>query len=326
VTVRAVPRVRSRALRMVVTTARVALRVLTSRADVYHFHDPELIPVGLLLKLLGRRVIYDSHEDMPRAIESKPYIAGWLRRTIGRAFELVENWAARRFDAVVGATEHIASRFAKIGARAVEVSNYPELTDFPPPQGWTAKEDAVCFVGGINRIRGILEMIDAAELAGVRLILAGRFEPEALRAEAMTRPGWRWVEALGVVSRAETVEVMRRSFAGLVLYHPEPNHIDAQPNKLFEYMAAGLPVIASDFPLWRRLVQEADIGLVADPLDPAQIAAAIVELRADLERARDMGARGRRAVEETYNWTSQYKKLRALYVAVCNGTRTEGNA
>jgi glycosyltransferase involved in cell wall biosynthesis len=303
----------------------VALKVVRQRADIYHFHDPELLPVGILLKLLGRRVIYDSHEDMPRAIHSKPYLARVLRTSIGRVFELFENWCARRFDAVVVVTEELAARFTAVGARSVDVANYPLLSDFPlPPEGWD-KENAVCFVGGITRIRGILEIIDAADLAGVRLILAGEFNSAELHAEAKALPGWKCVEELGVVSRAETVQVMRRSFAGLVLYYPEPNHLGAQPNKLFEYMAAGLPVIASDFPRWRRIVENAGFGVVVDPYDRVRIAEEIRKLRDDPERAREMGARGRRAVEEIYNWMSQYKKLRVLYADIA-GLRTEGTA
>jgi glycosyltransferase involved in cell wall biosynthesis len=326
VKIRAVPVVRSRPLRMLLTTARVALRVLRLRADVYHFHDPELLPVGVLLKLLGRRVIYDSHEDMPRAIQSKPYLAKGLRNSLGRVYEIVENWCVRRLDAVVAATGQIAERFAGVGARAVEVTNYPQLDDFPPPPTGWQKENAACFVGGITRIRGILEIIDAAELAEVRLILAGKFASEALRAEAMARPGWKWVEELGVVSRAETVEVMRRSFVGLVLYYPEPNHLTAQPNKLFEYMAAGLPVIASDFPMWRQIVQTAGFGVVVDPHDPPRIAEELRKLRDDPERAREAGTRGRRAVEEIYNWMPEYKKLRALYANIAGPARTEATA
>ena len=320
VALRTVPRLRGRAARMIVTTTRVAVRVLRSPAEVYHFHDAELLPVGVLLKLLGRRVVYDSHEDLPRAILSKPYVAPPLRRVVGRSFELFENWCARRFDAVVGATEHIASRFRAAGARAVVVANYPQLSEYPPPPPWGKKEDAVCFVGGITRIRGIVEMIDAAEIAGVRLILAGAFSSESLRSEAASRPGWRHVEELGVISRAATVEVMRRSVAGLVLYHPEPNHIDAGPNKLFEYMAAGLPVIASDFPRWRRLVTGRRVGLVVDPLDPHAIAGAIETFRRDPARAQEAGRRGRRAVESTYTWASQYQTLKTLYASL---TKTE---
>jgi glycosyltransferase involved in cell wall biosynthesis len=326
VKIRAVPPVKSRALRMLLTTTRVALKVLRTRAEAYHFHDPELLPVGVLLKLLRRRVIYDSHEDMPLAITSKPYLPLPLRRPISRAYAMFENWCARRFDAVVTATSSIAARFERIGTRTLVVTNYPQLRDFPPPPPEeTEREDAVCYIGGISRTRGLLEMIDAVELAGVRLLLAGDLSSRELRAEAMARPGWKRVEELGVIDRAGTVEVMQRSFAGLVVLYPEPNHVESLPIKMFEYMSAGLPVIASDFPLWREIVDQARLGFVVDPHDPVQIAEAIRKLRDDPKGTREMGIRGRRAVEEIYNWSPQYVKLRALYVDITGAPPAEGN-
>jgi glycosyltransferase involved in cell wall biosynthesis len=95
-----------------------------------------------------------------------------------------------------------------------------------------------------------------------------------------------------------------------------PNHIDAQPNKMFEYMSAGLPLIASDFPLWREIVEGNDCGVCVDPADPAAIAEAIDRLVENPDLARRMGENGQRAVHERYNWAIEEKKLLALYDTV----------
>ena len=116
-----------------------------------------------------------------------------------------------------------------------------------------------------------------------------------------------------MVDRAGVQQVLGQARVGLVTLHPIINYLDALPIKLFEYMAAGIPVVASDFPLWRQIVQDADCGLCVDPLDPAAIAQAIRELLADEARAQVLGMNGRRAVEQHYQWSVEAAKLLTLY-------------
>ena len=135
----------------------------------------------------------------------------------------------------------------------------------------------VCYVGGIGKIRGIVEITQAMELvkSEARLQLAGQFGERDSEKSLRVLPGWQRIDALGFVNRSGVRDVLARSMAGLVTFLPLPNHIDAQPNKMFEYMSAGIPVIASDFPLWREIIANNDCGLLVDPLNPSQIAEAI---------------------------------------------------
>jgi glycosyltransferase involved in cell wall biosynthesis len=126
-------------------------------------------------------------------------------------------------------------------------------------------------------------------------------------------PGWQAVNEQGFVDRAGVRQVLGRSVAGLVTFHSLPNHIDAQPNKMFEYMSAGIPVIASDFPLWREIVLGNECGLCVDPMDAAAIAKAIDYLVQHPDEARQMGENGRRAVLERYNWSVEEAKLLGFY-------------
>jgi glycosyltransferase involved in cell wall biosynthesis len=320
VRIQAIAKAARRFERMTKTVWAIYRTAIREKADVYHLHDPELIPVGLLLRLRGKRVVYDVHEDVPRDILFKYYLPVRLRRFVGRAVEVVEDFAAKRFSALVCVTPHIAKRFRSFNARVVTVQNFPllsELADDTPATSWQRREAAVAYIGTIMVSRSIREMVGALGLLpenrAAELRLAGTYSPESLRDAVIELPGWERVRELGFLDRRAVKQALNQVRAGLVLFYPEPNHVYAGPNKMFEYMAAGIPVIASDFPLWREIVEGAGCGRLVDPLDPRAIADAIEYLLSHPEEAEAMGRNGRRAVEERYNWKNEEKKLLALY-------------
>jgi len=300
--------------RMTKTVWAVYQKVKALDADIYHFHDPELLPLGLILRLNGRKVIYDSHEDVPRDILMKTWIPALLRSIISRVYEVFENFASKRMSYVISATPFIQKRFAKITPHSKAVNNYPILDELDYGNSdWGQKERAVTYVGSITAVRGIAEMVKAIGKTDAKLLLGGKFSPPQLREETITLPGWERVEVLGQISRTEIARIFSLSRAGLVLLHPGPNHTDAQPNKLFEYMSAGIPVIGSNFPLWKEIIEGNNCGLCVDPLDPASIAKAITWLMDHPSEARSMGENGRKAVQENYNWEAEGKTLIAIY-------------
>ena len=126
-------------------------------------------------------------------------------------------------------------------------------------------------------------------------------------------PSWEKIDALGYLDRKAVRDVLARSMAGLVTLHPIVNYIDALPVKMFEYMVAGIPVIASNFPLWREIIEGNKCGLCVDPLNPSEIAKAIDYILTHPEEAQRMGENGLKAVKEQYNWSVEEKKLLALY-------------
>jgi len=294
---------------------RLALR---QRADIYHFHDPELLPVGVILKLfIKRKVIYDVHEDVPAQILTKHWIPTVFRRPLAWFFNLAEKIAARALDVVIVATEGIAKRFSK--HNPIVIHNYPDLEMLPPTlrSPTTEYERVLIYVGGISRLRGAVEMVDAlaclSHIGNLHLDLIGRFEPASLEAELQKMPGYQRVHFLGWLPWVSAWAHAQNALAGLVLFHPAPNHTNSLPNKLFEYMAAGLPVVASNFPLWKEIVEGNKCGLTVDPLNPKEIAETIEYLVEHPEERKRMGENGKRAVKEKYNWEQEAKKLLAVY-------------
>lgn len=300
--------------RMTRTTRQVLARAVGLSADIYHLHDPELLFAGLALKRRGRRVVFDAHEDLPAQVMSKAYLHPAVRKAISRSVAVLEHFTCRRLDAVVAATPVIAEKFARMGATTVNVNNYPLLGELDALAPWDRKRREVCYVGGMFATRGIRELVAAMDItqSGARLLLAGRFEP-GLRDELVKTPGWANVEELGYLDRGQVRDVLSRSVAGLVTLHPTPAYHDSLPVKMFEYMSAGLPVIASDFPLWREIVEGNNCGVCVDPKGVREIAAAIDHLVSHEDLAQSMGKNGSRAVHERYNWSIEEKKLLALY-------------
>jgi glycosyltransferase involved in cell wall biosynthesis len=303
--------------RMFTTAQRIFDLAIALDADIYQLHDPELIPVGLKLKRQGKTVIFDSHEDTSRQLLGKPYLHPVSRRVLSATFSWYQRFACARFDGIIAATPFIRDMFLKINPATVDINNFPIIGEFDGAVPWTMKKNEVCYVGGISVIRGVRQMVQAGALlqSGARLNMAGRFFEAPVAAEVRADPGWQRVNDLGFLDRAGVRDVMSRSVAGLVTLLPLPNHIDSLPTKMFEYMSSGIPVIASNFPLWRDIIDGSRCGICVDPLDPKAIAAAIDYLVGHPDIAQSMGENGRKAVLEKYNWDVEATRLADFYGA-----------
>jgi len=326
VKVKSIPGNPSRFGRMTQTVWRVYEEARRQDADVYHFHDPELIPVGLLLRARGKSVIYDIHEDVPKDVLSKPYLPRWSRTLVSWIVDVLERAACGRFSGLVVVTPSIAKRISPLNRHTVIVHNYPyvrELIRDGESVPWESRRHAVAYVGGLSLTRAIREMVYAMsylpESLPAQLELAGPEDKEDNNLAQLSRhPGWSRVKHHGFIDQRSTFRILQNVRAGLVLFHPEPNHVESLPQKMFEYMGAGLPVIASDFPFWRKILGESGCGIFVDPQDPKEISNAIEYVLTHPREAEEMGLRGKAAVLQNFNWDTEAEKLIRFYRAINN--------
>ena len=302
--------------RIILGTWRMGLAVYRMKPQIVHFHDPELIPLGFVLKGCGFKVIYDAHEDVPRDVLTKFWLPTIMRHPISCFMSLIEWLSGLCFTAIVPAEPDIAARFPV--RKTVLVQNFPILDELVRPGTHVYKQRPphFAYIGAIGQARGIREMVEAMKYSSskdVRLQLAGKFQPVSLRAEMEAQAGWQRVEYTGWANRGRVSEILNSVRAGLVVLHPTPDYLNAYPTKIFEYMSVGLPVVASNFPVWRSIVDKAGCGLLVDPLDPSAIAEAIQWILDNPDEAELMGQRGREATETYYNWKTEEEKLVGLY-------------
>lgn len=302
--------------RMVVGGWRMFNAVRRAKPRLAQFHDPELLPWAILMRLWGIKVIYDVHEDVPRQVLHNPALPGWLRPLLPGFVSMIEWVGARLLSGIVAATPEIAVRFP--ARKTVLVQNYPLIgeLDVPNPVPMSARSREFAYVGGLTTHRGLFTMLDAiARIAGegARLRIAGRFNTAGDQLQAEQSLGWKSVRFDGWAGRSQVSALLGEARAGLVTLFPIRNYIEARPVKLFEYMSAGLPVIASNFPRWSEIVMGSGCGLLVDPEDPGSIADAMQWVLDHPDEAQAMGERGRQAVLDLYNWDREAGKLVAFY-------------
>jgi glycosyltransferase involved in cell wall biosynthesis len=301
--------------RLLRTRARLLAAARALDADAYQLHDPALFPLGLHLKRLGKKVVFDAHEDVPNQLLGAARRGTAPRHWLARAAGAYARYACRRFDGIIAATPFIRDHFLRLNPATVDVNNFPLLREGDQPAAWAGKALEVCCAGSLSAACGIRELVRACALlrSPARLALTGAFTESALEAEVTAYPGWGRVWAHGHLDPASTRRVMGRAVAGLVIAHPAAGSSDGLPVEMFDTMAAGIPVIAARFPLWRDIVESHACGVCVDPADPRAIAAAIDHFILHPDLARRMGENGRRAVLETYNWRPESRKLVAFY-------------
>lgn len=304
--------------RMLKTTKRVYKKALELNAGLYQFHDPELIPSGIKLKRkTSAIVIFDSHENYSDDIKDKPYLNKYMRVFISVIYQLLEQVMIRKLSAVIAATPSICNHFREQKTLCININNYPFESEFKPLEKSYDTKYSATYIGSASEIRGLKELVDSFAINdGLNLAIAGTFSETEFEARIKGSEGWANVDFLGLLSRESVKDLLSKSATAIVTFLPAPNHIESQPNKMFEYMSAGLPLVASNFPLWKEIVEGNNCGICVNPASPQEISKAILYLNQNKEIARKMGENGRKAVLEKYNWSAEAKKLLEFYSSV----------
>lgn len=307
---------KSRLKRARIDSKKALKKAIELDCDLYHFHDPELIKIGVKLKKIGKKVIYDTHEDLPRQLVGKPYLHDYIKPSLAWFIEWQENKAAKHFDYIFCATPFIKDRFFKINKNSIAINNFPIIGELHYSS--IDKINTFCYTGGITRERGIINIVKSLKNNNTELILAGPLSDQSYLKEMQALPEWKKVNFVGLVDRDEVGNIMSKSIAGLVTFLALPNHVSAQPNKIFEYMSSCIPVIGSNFKLWKELIVDNECGICVDPENPASISQAMKTLIENPDLAKKMGENGQKAVLNKYNWSVEEKKVKKIYQKILN--------
>lgn len=305
----------SRIKRMMFFSKKIYEKAREIDADVYHFHDPELLQYGLKLKKQGKHVVFDSHEETASQILIKPYLPKPCRAIVAKIYRIREKSICRKIDAVVfPALKEEESPFYGIAKKHILVDNLPKLSEFAyePNQ---EKDRICCCIGTLSKERGITEMLEAAKKIDGKMILAGGFNPPEYEDELRKQGLLDNVDYRGIVGRDEVVSIYSEASVGIsTLKHV--GQYDGSTNfgtKEYEYMAMGLAVVRTDFEKIRELSDEIDFGIAVNPDKPDEISDAVNFLFDNPKILNAKGANGRKTVINRFNWETEVKKIIDLY-------------
>lgn len=287
-------------------------------ADIYHFHDPELLPLAIYFKNKGKKIIFDFHEDVAEQIKCKIWIPRTIRNIVSYLYKIYEEKAVKKFNAIISVTPKFVERFKTINKNSVLITNYPVIRSESVKNNCT-KNNSICFAGGITEQWNHTNIIRAIEqIDEVKYVLAGNVSSDYFAALKNLEGGDK-IEFLGRIPHEDVVNIYFKAFAGMSILSHNTQVGDEGTlgnTKLFEFMEAGLPVICSNNRLWKEIIDKFECGIAVNPDSIEEIRAAISYLKDNPEIAMQMGQNGRRAIEELYNWSIQENELLRLYEQV----------
>ncbi|WAM30720.1 glycosyltransferase family 4 protein [Caldicellulosiruptor naganoensis] len=283
--------------------------------DLIHFHDPDLLLLALYFKLvLRRKVIYDVHEDYFLAFQDREYLPKFIRNLFSFAFDFFEKGVSKLLDGVVVVTEDIFNKFNC--KNKVILKNFPTIDEWQERQEYNLNGTInLVYIGNVSYHRGITNLILAVNHLldlDIRLDIIGPAESKDYFEEIKKFENEK-IKIWGRVPKSCIPEILKNAHIGFVTLLPLKRYLTSLPLKLFEYMAAGMPVIASNFKLWKDIIEGSDCGITVDPADIGQIRDAILYFYNNRQEIVKKGQNSYRAFIEMYNWSKEEEKLFDFY-------------
>ncbi len=306
---------------MLGTTGKIFFAAMRERADLYVIHDPELIPTAWLLSKLGKAVVYDMHENTPKQLLTKEWIPRQLRQATATMLATIQRVLLPSIPVVFAESSYVDDyRYVK---QSVIVLNMPHRGSCVDKQ----TRPTLGYIGGVSRLRGATATLEAMSILASRGLspdfecigpVADADKKEVLQLAA-DLPGS--VRLPGYVRSDAGWQRIARCHVGLAVLKNVPNYYESFPGKMFEYLSFGIPVVVSDFPIYREVVERIGCGFCVDPDSPEEIADAIEWLLTHPCAANAMGSRGKAAIDSTYNWQVEYEKLLDFYETALSGRK-----
>lgn len=299
------------------------IKAISTNANIYHFHDPELMPIGLLFKFFGAKVVFDFHELVYVQLNDKELLGGgFIDKLIKGAYLILEKASVRAFDKIVlaeaGYRDYFERNYQQRMGKVEFIQNFPMIALIDNSKKVSLGHDdkfVLFYAGGITKIRGILEIVKAANLIDdVKLVIVGKWDDDSYWEECQAADKNNVIDYRGFVNMDEVYPLMKCADAGIANLFPKDNYLTSLPVKVFEYMACSLPLIMSDFPYWKTTF--AECALFVSPENSEDIANKIELLKRDSSKRTEMGEKSRKTVEDLYSWENEKEKLIEMYKSI----------
>jgi glycosyltransferase involved in cell wall biosynthesis len=289
-------------------------KAISLNADLYHFHDPELLPIGLKLKAKNKKVVYDCHEDVGKQILYKEWLGPlFVRKILSKLYNTYEKYASNKMDGVISVIDEITNKFQI--ERKITLKNYPTIKDIESQKvEINQRKKQIVYIGSLSKVRGILDYINAMpKIKDYELLLIGQFSSQEFMRECMRSKGWASVNYVGFQPMDKAIKLYANAYIGLSVLHPEQNYLTSLPTKGFEYMAAGIPTVMSNFDYWIPYFK--DCSEFVEPKDPEEIAKAINRLISDRKRYNAMSKHCELRAKD-YSWEMEAERLKRFYQTI----------
>jgi len=290
--------------------------------DIVHFHDPELMFLGKSISRMGIPVVFDIHENVSAQILDKDYIPKFLRKFVSYFYRKVEINIIKAFHLII-AEHSYEDVYQGKGKSLTTLLNLPDSSHFNPYINLNRTGNEVFYIGAITQERGLGVTLESLKILKQRNVdffmhFIGRAPDEIQKLEQFEEIKNN-IKFYGRMDSKKGFEISKNCVVGLSVLKPIKNYVGSYSTKIFEYMAIGLPVITSNFPLYKGVVEKYNCGFCIDPYSSIELADKIEEIIKNPSYAQSLGSNGLNAVKQNFNWSNEKNKLVELYKQILNG-------